>query len=100
MVGHAGNSTGIVHAHVTLTPSKVKVKVTELVKLRKLHFSRSISSAISAWSSKLMVDGHSMGPGLQLVGARFLNFHLGKLSREFKLRPISIFDEIQMAIFR
>jgi len=24
-----------------------------------------------------MVDGHSMGPGLQLVGARFLNFHPG-----------------------
>jgi len=47
-----------------------------------------------------MVDGHSMGPGLQLVGARFLNFHLRKLSREFKLRPISIFDETQMAIFR
>jgi len=47
-----------------------------------------------------MVGGHSMGPGLQLVGARFLNFHLGKLSREFKLRAISIFDEIQMAIFR
>ena len=34
-----------------------------------------------------MVGGHSMGTGL------------GKLSREFKLRPISIFDEIQMAIF-
>ena len=47
-----------------------------------------------------MVAGHSIGPGLQLVGARFLNFHLGKLSREFKLRPISIFDDIQMAIFR
>ena len=85
---------------VTSTRSKVKVKVTELPKLRKVHFSRSISSDISAWSSKLMVGRHSMGPGLQLVGARFLNFHLGKLSREFKLRPISIFDEIQMAIFR
>ena len=85
---------------VTSTRSKVKVKLTELPKLRKVHFSRSISSAISAWSSKLMVYGHSMGPGLQLVGARFLNFHLGKLSREFKVRPISIFDEIQMAIFR
>jgi len=47
-----------------------------------------------------MVDGHSMGPGLQLFRARFLNFHLGKLSREFKLRPKSIFDEIQMAIFQ
>jgi len=85
---------------VTSTRAKVKVKVTKLPKLRKVHFSSSISSAISAWSSKLMVGGHSMGPGLQLVGARFLNFHLGKLSREFKLRPISIFDEIKMAIFR
>jgi len=47
-----------------------------------------------------MVDVHNMGPGLQLVGARFFNFHLGKLSLEFKLRPISIFHEIQMAIFR
>jgi len=46
-----------------------------------------------------MVGGHSMGPELQLIGARFLNFDLGKLSREFKLRPISIFDEIQMAMF-
>jgi len=88
------------HTSVTSTPSKVKVKVTELPKLRKVHFSRSISSAISAWSSKLMVGGHSMGPRLQLVGARFLNFHLGKLSREFKHRPVSIFDKIQMAIFR
>ena len=43
-----------------------------------------------------MVGGHSMGPGLQLVGARFLNFLLGKLPREFKLRPVSIFHEIQI----
>jgi len=85
---------------VTSTRSKVKVKVTELPKLRKVHFSGSISFAISACRSKLMVGGHSMGPGLQLVVARFLNFHLGKLSREFKLRPISIFDEVQIAIFR
>ena len=47
-----------------------------------------------------MVGGHSMGPGLQLVGARFLNFLLGKLSREFKLRHVSIFHEIQMTTFR
>ena len=40
-----------------------------------------------------MVGGHSMGPGLQLVGARFFNFLLGKLSREFKHRPVSIFHE-------
>jgi len=35
-----------------------------------------------------------------LVGARFSNFLLGKLSRQFKLRGMSIFHEIQMAIFR
>jgi len=36
-----------------------------------------------------MVGGHSMGPGLQLVGARFSNFLLGKPSRElnFALGP-------------
>jgi len=47
-----------------------------------------------------MVDGNSMEPGLQLVGARFLNLLPGKLSREFKLRRMSIFHEIQMATFR
>jgi len=33
-----------------------------------------------------MVDSDSMGPDLQLVVAGFLNFLVGKLSREFKLR--------------
>jgi len=66
------------HMRTSVTSTRSKVKVTELPKLRKKHFSRSISSAISAWCSKLMVGGHSMGPGLQLVRARFLNFHLGK----------------------
>jgi len=47
-----------------------------------------------------MVDADSMGPGLQVIRARFLNFLAGKLSREFKLRPMSMFYEIQMAIFR
>jgi len=47
-----------------------------------------------------MVGGDSMGPGLQLVGARFLNFLLGKLSREFRLRRMSIFLEILTAMFR
>ena len=47
-----------------------------------------------------MVDDDSMGPGLHLVGARFLYFLLGKLSREFKLRGMSLFHEIQVAIFR
>jgi len=63
---------------MTLTWSKVKIKVTVLLKLRKLHSSRSISSAILAWSSKLMVDHDSTGPSLQLVGARFSNFLLRK----------------------
>jgi len=52
---------------LALTRSKVKVKVTELPQLQKLYFSTSISSAVLAWSSKLMVDGDCMGPGLQLV---------------------------------
>jgi len=44
-----------------------------------------------------MIGDDSMGPDLQLVGARFLNFLLGKLSREFKLHGMLIFHEIQMA---
>ena len=76
---------------VTLTRSKVKVKVTELLNLRKLHFSGSIFSATFAWSSKVIVAGDSIGPDLQLVGARFSNFLLGKLSRQFNLRRMSIF---------
>jgi len=71
---------------VTSTRSKVKVEVTELPKLRKLHFSRSISSAVLAWSSKL-VGGDSMGPGLQLVGAQFLNF-LRKAITRVQTSPI------------
>jgi len=47
-----------------------------------------------------MVVGDSMGPGPQLVGTGFLNFLLGQPSREFKLRRISIFHEIRMAVFR
>jgi len=50
-----------------------------------------------------MVGRESMGPGLQVVGARFshfLHFLLGKLSGEFKLRGMSLFYEIQIAIFR
>jgi len=85
---------------VTSTWSKVKVKVMELPKLRKLHFSRSISSAVLAWSSKLMIGSDSMRPGLQLVWAWFSNFLLGKLSWQFRLRWMSIFHEIQMAIFQ
>jgi len=35
-VGHAGSTTGNVYADITLTQSKVKVKVTGLRKLRQL----------------------------------------------------------------
>ena len=42
--------------NVTSIRSKVTVKVTELPKLRKLHFPTSISSAVLPWSSKLMAD--------------------------------------------
>jgi len=46
-----------------------------------------------------MADGDSMGPGLQLSGAQFSNI-LRNLSCEFKLRGLSIFHKIQMAICR
>ena len=78
LISYVGIPRPHMRTSVTSTRSKVKVKVMELPNLRKVHFSRSISSAILVWSSKLMAGGgHSMGPGLQLVGARFLNFHLG-----------------------
>ena len=57
----------------SVTSTRFTVKVTELPKLRKLHFSRSISATVLALNSKLMVGG-DMGPGLQLVGARFSSF--------------------------
>ena len=38
MVGHAGSPTRIVHIAMTLTRSKVKVKVMGLLKFRKLPF--------------------------------------------------------------
>jgi len=86
-------------SRVTSTRSKVKVKVTELLSFRKLHFSRSMFSTILAGNSKLQVDHDTMEPSLQLVGVRFSNFLLRKLSREFKLREMSISHEIQMVIF-
>jgi len=87
--------------HISVTSTRSKVKVTELVKLRKLHFSRSISFFVLAWSSKLMVVGDSMGPLVySLWESDFQIFFLWKPSREFKLCGMSIFHEIQMAIFR
>ena len=46
-----GRSRPDMRISVTSTRSKVKTKVTELTKLQKLHFSRSISCAVLAcWS--------------------------------------------------
>jgi len=85
---------------LTSTWSKVKFTVTELLKFRKSHFSGSISSAILAWRSKLVVDHDSMGPILRLVRARFFNFLLRKLSHEFKLRGMSILQNFKEPYFR
>jgi len=46
-----------------------------------------------------MVDIDSMGPGLQLVGGRFSDFLLGKVSLEFKLHRMLIFHDIQTATY-
>jgi len=75
----------------SVTSIRSKVKVPGLQKFQKLHF--------LAWSSILMVDDDSMGPGLQHVGAWFLNFLIRKLPREFKLCRMSILHEFQRAIF-
>ena len=94
--------TRIVHVDVTLTRSnvKVKVEVTGLLQFQKLHFFRSMSCAILAWSSKLTANHDSTGRSLQLVGAKFSNLLLRKLSREFKLRGMSILHEFQWSYFR
>jgi len=93
MVGHDGSPICIAHADMTLTWSKVKVKVTDFLNFHKLHFSTSISSAILVCSSKLMVDYYSMGPSLQLFRPRFMNFSSSWWSRDFKVREMLISSE-------
>jgi len=46
-----------------------------------------------------MIADDSMGPVLQLVGARLLDFLLGKLSREFKLCRMSIYTTFKWLCF-
>jgi len=46
-----------------------------------------------------MADYDSMGPSLQHVRARFLNFLLSKPSRDFKLCRMSVLQDFQRAIF-
>ena len=106
MVGHGGSPICIAHADVWLWPdprSRSRSRPSQgfwiSENCRKLHYSRSVSSAISACCSKLMVNCDSMGRSLQPVGARFSNFLVRKPSREFKLRGMSILHEFQMTIF-
>jgi len=91
MVRYADSPICVVHADMTLTHSKVKV--TELLNFRKLHFSTSTSSAILVLSSKLMVDYDSMGPSLQVFGARFLRFSPSWRSRDFEVWEMLISPE-------
>ena len=81
----------------SVTSTQSKVSVTELLKFQKLHFPRSISYAILAGSSKWVVDNDSMGPSLQLVGARLSNFvfkkatyHVSSNSPNVDIRRISL----------
>jgi len=47
-----------------------------------------------------MIGGDSMGPDLQRVGARFSNFLLGKLSRQFKVPQCRYFTKFKWPHFR
>jgi len=49
MVRHTGSPTCIVHADMTFTRSKVKVKVTDFVNFRKLHYSTFCIGAQNWW---------------------------------------------------
>jgi len=60
MVGHAGSPVCVAHTR-DLDLIQGKVKVTDLLIFRKLHFSASTSSAILTWRSQLMGDNDSMG---------------------------------------
>jgi len=83
MVGYAGSPTRTVYVGLTLTRSKVKVNITGLLNFRQL-------------AKPCMLAAMTAAP---LWGFWF-NFLLGKLSQEFKLRHLSIFHKLQMAIFR
>ena len=81
MVRHAGSPICIAHADMTLTWSKVNIKVTDLLKFQKLHFSTSISCTILAWSSKMMVDYYSfLEPDFWISPSwRSRDFQVGKM---------------------
>ena len=79
MVGHAG-PIRIAHIDVALTWSNVKVKVTDLLKFRKLHFS---TSTFMARRSQLMGD----------YEARFLSCSPRWRSRDTKVREMLLSPE-------
>ena len=102
MVGPAGRPTCTVYVDVTLTRSKVKVKVTGHLNFRQLpinvHFQLYLLRHFRV-DLKTEVDIDSMGPGLQLLGGQFSNLLLGKVSLEFKVHGMSTFHDIQMATY-
>jgi len=102
MVRHAGSPSHTVYVDMTLTRSNVKVKVTEHLNFQQLPINAHFQVYhLRHFRVQLKTDGwrDSMAPGLQLVGARFSTFLLEKLPRQFKLRGMSIFHDIQTAIF-
>jgi len=84
----------------SVTSTRSKVKVMELPKLRTLHFCRSVSSAVLAWSSNLMVDSDIMGPGLQLVGAQFSNFFSERYHESSNFAECRYFITFKQPYFR
>ena len=69
------------HTRVISTRSKVKVKVTELLNVPKValfyvYLLRHFGGKLKTYHD----DNDSMGRSLELVGARFLNFILRKIS--------------------
>jgi len=57
MVGHAGSRIRTVYVDVTLTQSKVKVKVTGLLKLRKLPNIALFQVYLRHFGTELKTDG-------------------------------------------
>ena len=59
MVGSVSSSAGIVHADVTLTRSKVKVKVTGLLNFRQLAKPCMLAAMTAAPLRGFLVEFHS-----------------------------------------
>jgi len=95
-VGRAGSPTRIVHVNMTLTQSKVEVKVTGLYISKNCTCLRQSPPPFWRGAQNWWLI---MGPSLQLVWAWFSNCLLRKLWREFKLRRMSILHRFQIAIF-